>query len=446
MIDQLTLEQKHILKNTCTDWIESISNTKQINKADFEKGIYWIYNDLLKLATPKIVYCDSWSSAYLALNLITSHFRGLAGGGEIPILRNVDEEIQTAIHQSVRNIVRNVTTKLTSDRVRSSARNSIFNSLGGKLNSSIADFDLITDPEKGWDAIYSGSASYRTSSIAPEQFKYSFKESVRASTFRLHDSFPWGGITDRIVDAIDERQNWETFGMRTLKSNFTLSQYKSLNFCAYYDFFQRIGVINHHGFNLYKSFIKSGAFMVIELDGIVIAVQPPLEVHQNEQGQLHNSTKSAVRFRDSTEHHFINGREMPRRIFIHPFTKADLINEGNEDVKAGMMSVITERDGQQGLLDFLGAKVVDEKVITHFEGYTEVVSLYKTHETYSFLQDRHGNKDQPYCWSGFKCPSTGTDYLIDNSADFTCAMEAMKFLRPTFVPEQLTYQWKHSAN
>jgi hypothetical protein len=53
---------------------------------------------------------------------------------------------------------------------------------------------------------------------------------------------------------------------------------------------------------------------------------------------------------------------------------------------------------------------------------------------------------QPYCWSEMTCPSTGTTYLIENSADFTDAVEAMKFLRPALIPDDLEYKWKSFAN
>jgi hypothetical protein len=55
--------------------------------------------------------------------------------------------------------------------------------------------------------------------------------------------------------------------------------------------------------------------------------------------------------------------------------------------------------------------------------------------------DRNGVFDQPYCWVEMQCPSTGQTYLLDQSADFTDAVEAMKFFRPTFVPNDLKYEW-----
>ena len=111
-----------------------------------------------------------------------------------------------------------------------------------------------------------------------------------------------------------------------------------------------------------------------------------------------------------------------------------------------MITIIKERDGDKGLLDFLGAIVVDEKEIEHFNGYKETVRLYKTKETYDILQDRFGNIGQPYCWSEIVCPSTGTTYLIENSADFIDAEDALKWLRPSFVPEELLYRWEEFAS
>lgn len=225
-----------------------------------------------------------------------------------------------------------------------------------------------------------------------------------------------------------------------------LNTYSNYGWVTFYDFFEKIGILDNELFRKYKKLIAAGAFYVYEFEKFVFAIQPPQNISRNEEGQLHNVTGKAVEFSDGVGYYYVNGREMPDHIFEQELTFEKFQQERNEDIKAGMVTIIKERDGNEGLLKFLKAEMVDEKHVKHSEDYSEVIRLYKTSEVFSFLQDRHGNMGQPYCWLEIKCPSTGSTYLIDSSADFTDALEAAKFARPTFVPQELTYQWANFAN
>lgn len=172
----------------------------------------------------------------------------------------------------------------------------------------------------------------------------------------------------------------------------------------------------------------------------VLVLKTPSKIVRNEVG-FHNTSGGAIQFEGGYNMYYINGRRVDKKIIDMDFTFQDFLNEKNEDTKGAMITVIRDRKGQEGLMDFLGAVEVDCRTITHNSGHTETFYLYKTNEKYDFLQDRHGNFGQPYCWSCMECPSTGTKYLVDNSADFTNAIEAMKFLRPSFIPMDMKYDF-----
>lgn len=222
--------------------------------------------------------------------------------------------------------------------------------------------------------------------------------------------------------------------------------YSDSGWVAFYDFFSQIGVLKDDKFNKYKELMSQGVYYTLCFEGLVITSLPPTEAHLNNNEQLHNVSSHAYLFADGYCGHFVNGRGVPKELIEQPITKQMILSEKNEDLKAAMITIVKERDGQQALLDLLGAEIVDEKQIQHMPGYKETVRLYKTKEKHSILQDRNGNMNQPYCWSEMVCPSTGQTYLIENSADFTCAEEAIKWLRPSFVPQELIYQWENFAN
>lgn len=440
-IERLTVEQSQLLRETCFEWHKTSSSHTEIDKIKFESSINWIYSNLLNKGNPKIIYCDSWLSCSLLITSMTQKFRSF--GSEVGVLAEIETRMRDVIHEVIRNPNKNTVISQSSPIVRNIVQSQVSELVGEGTKGSIDDFELETNHNNGWDAFYSNANVRQTDTIVVDKFKNHLINSI--STFNF-DTHPFQFIRESMINNAKDYDISLSSSFGSIKNNYLLSANKGLQFCAYYDFFEKLGVPTNHAFKVYKHLIKSGVFQVFEFDSIVFAIQPPVNINRNSEGQLHSTERPAIEFRDSSAYYFINGRSMPKRIFLNDFDKNDFITEANEDIKAGMMRIITERKGSHGLLDFLGAELIDQKEINHFEGYKEIISLYKTKETYPFLQDRLGNRNQPYCWSGFKCPSTGTDYLIDNSSDFVCALEAMKFLRPTFVPEELTYQWIHSAN
>ena len=175
----------------------------------------------------------------------------------------------------------------------------------------------------------------------------------------------------------------------------------------------------------------------------------PQQIKRNNIG-FHDTTKhGAIIYKDNPTY-YINGRKMPKWIFDDYFSKRltfdKFINEKNEDIKGGIITLIKENEGNIGLLKFLRAKECDKKTIVHTSGHIEEIILYKTTERYVFLQDKNGNNNQCYAWIGMKCPSTGQEYLIDTSAHFDNAIDAMKFSRPSQIPMELEYNYSHFNN
>lgn len=199
----------------------------------------------------------------------------------------------------------------------------------------------------------------------------------------------------------------------------------------------------------YPLSLKTDVCRAFFAEEVVLVLRLPKRMHVQGgliQGEtLHNVEGPAIEYPD-TKFYFVNGREVEEKYFTQEITFEMFKNCDNEDEKAAMVDIVRNRKGDEGLLDFLRAECVDEKVIEHFPGYQETVRLYKTKERYGHLNDHLGNTNQPYCWTSIVCPSTGANYLIDNSAAFDDAEEALKFLRPTFVPKELTYRWADFAN
>ena len=298
---------------TRDEWInlffDNVRNKRGIDKPAFEEGIKWLYNDLLKKPTPKIIYCDGWLSCLLT----------------IAILKN-------------KNLIK-----------KSWA--SVWDSVGGSVMAS---------------------------------------------------------VMDSVGDSVNEYSSY-----------IDLSNY---GWVSFYDFFEKINLLDNFNFKQYKKLIRSNVFNAYEYENYVFAIQPPVYIETNLAGRLHSTTQAAVQFRDGSEYYFINGRSIPAWIVNDKssITKERFMKETDADIKGA----IYESIGQQGMLDLLGAKVVDRREIVHANGDREVVELLKTDDLFKEIDN------QPFAWVSMCCPSTGTHYLQGVEPHHTNAIEAIASLSP----------------
>lgn len=231
----------------------------------------------------------------------------------------------------------------------------------------------------------------------------------------------------------------------TTKQAYSTGTYLTINWAsvyAYYDAWVEFGIITKDKFPKYfalREFVNCGIFSVIEFDQAIIIVEKPIFIKRL-NGRMHCIDGPAIKWRDGYCQYFINGRAMPKRIFESAITKADFINEENEDIKAGIYEIM-EAKKEGTMLEFLGAVEVDRKNFVHAGGDIEEMILYKTKEKFSEETDLNGRTAVPLAWLKMSCPSTGTNYLIPSDSSFTNCIDAAKFHRPNEVPTKIDYLW-----
>jgi hypothetical protein len=227
--------------------------------------------------------------------------------------------------------------------------------------------------------------------------------------------------------------------------------YTDFGWLSFYDFFvNECGLIQNHKENL-EMFNEcvSCSFMQIQLEELCVVSKYPNLIKRNATNDLHSTTGHAIEFADGYGQHYVNGRFIEPEIFAEcsniENAKICFHTQSNEDIKACIITIIKENFGNEGLLEMLNAKLIDEKTIDHTENYSEIIRIYHSKDKHSFLQNSKGELDQPYAWIEMTCPSTGNVYLIDTCPTFTDAVECAKWHRPELVPSDLVYKWR-SAN
>ena len=199
---------------------------------------------------------------------------------------------------------------------------------------------------------------------------------------------------------------------------------------------------------LYDNVRKSSIAKCFFEEKVVLVLRLPKLIHRNEVG-FHNPKGFAIDY--GTEgYYYLNGRETQPWIFEKyqngTLKLSDMQNCKNDEDKGAIVTLIKENEGNEGLLKFLGADLVDEQVVNHRPDYSEVLRLYRTKMKFPFARDANGKTNVQLAWFEEKCPSTGQTYLLETWPNFQNVLDAAKFHRPSKVPKSITYNWKLFSN
>lgn len=130
---------------------------------------------------------------------------------------------------------------------------------------------------------------------------------------------------------------------------------------AFYDFFTRIGVVNHAPFNEYMEYLKAGVYESIQLQGTCIASFMPKAIHRDAQNRLHNVAGPAIEWYDGYKLFYIDGVYFEDKLFQSitkgTITPKEIFELKNTEQKTIAMKVY----GYDKMLADVGSKVLDTR-------------------------------------------------------------------------------------
>ena len=419
MLEKLTEEQKKLMLQTRDEWInlffDNVKNQKGIDKTMFEEGIEWLYTDLLHKPKPKVVYCDSWISCLITIAILKDK----------KLNKLIKDELGSSIRASVWDSVRASVWSSVGASVWDSVWDSVGDSVGASVWSSV-EASVWSSVEASVEASVWDSVGASVWDSVGASVWSSVWSSVWASVWDSVGDSVWASVWDSVGDSV-----WDSVNIfHSYSSYIGLSNYGRISF---YDFFEKINILDNFNFKQYKKILKSGVFNAYEFDNCVFAIQPPIYVELNSQGRLHSTSTAAVKFRDGSSYYFINGRPIPKWVVENKdsIIKDQFLQEKNLDIKGAIYEVL----GAEGIINLLGAEITDTNTIHHANGDIETVELLKTKETFPELGD------DPMAWVKMTCPSTGTNYLVGVDPQYNDAIEAIASLSP-FTKEEYSFNFR----
>lgn len=164
---------------------------------------------------------------------------------------------------------------------------------------------------------------------------------------------------------------------------------------AYIRFFQEQNICNiqHDKFEAFAKLIESNLYDAIQLDGLCICCEMPIEIHRDSTGRLHSTGGMAIKWSDGWGFHSLWGVRVPEELFERITSRK---------IAAKEVLSLNNIEHRTVALKFLGA----ENIINDCDSF-----LIKQSDKGNSLYSLKGITDQTEYALRYTCPSTGREYV-----------------------------------
>ena len=240
----------------------------------------------------------------------------------------------------------------------------------------------------------------------PKDFAEKFSNSVRASVRDSVRASVWASVWDSVRDSV-WASVWDSVEWTSLA-------YDS-DWAAWYDYYNKIGIVNQENANKYVSYLKAGAFFAMFFEKKAFIMKRPTVVEQDEQKRLHSTKGPALAFADGTEIYKLRGvafdKEWWSKIVndeLDPETIFAIDNLEHRRIAYEFM----DKTKMKSLKDF---KVLDEVENDGYGNPMKIVS-FSVKEV-----------EQPLKYLNCFCPSTKREYFIGTDEEKCWEAKAKSF-------------------
>jgi len=169
----------------------------------------------------------------------------------------------------------------------------------------------------------------------------------------------WDNVRDNVSANELEWFNTSNYG------NF--SDYGWLSF---YDYFDAIApALIPDEFRIYRQFLKSGFYDMIQLKGMCIVCERPKLITRNNQGLMHNTDGPCIQWNDGYEFYSINGRivspENFKAVRQNTLSVDTFFRIENQDERAAIIQMMTELNGASYVGDWMSDNLKSVDTYTH---------------------------------------------------------------------------------
>lgn len=172
------------------------------------------------------------------------------------------------------------------------------------------------------------------------------KKSVKATT-----------PPDAAVDAFIAKMRKEFKGFKLQYRSSNIGIMSDAGWTSFYDFFTRIGVVDHANFNEWLKFLKTGPWELFAFNECAVICRRPLTMLRDKDSRLHNQHGPCVTWADGWASYCWHGIEVDPDWIYSPekITVKQILDERNVEVRRVMIEMI----GFERFAKESGMKVMD---------------------------------------------------------------------------------------
>jgi hypothetical protein len=359
-IEKLTPEQKVLIATVRDEWQSKVFDAPGIDREQMRRGIDWLYG-LAGLEPPVLIVLDSPLACQIGANML----RGAQVGAQ------VRDQVWDQVRAQVRAQV--------GDQVGAQVWAQVWAQVCAQVRAQVGDQVRAQVGAQVWDQVWDQVRAQVGAQVGAQVMEY--------------------------VD-ISNRDLWSDSG-----------------WCAFYDYFSRIGVVRHSGFDNYVSYLSARPTYTIMLRGYAIVCGSPTHIKRDHDNRLHCEDGPAVLWPDGYGNYFWHGVSIPAKLVEYPGiqNRDDITKEENAEVRRCMM----EKLGSKRFAELLGIEEIHRSGIDLDE-----IILYRTLEPDPTVGDH-------IQFVKVVCPSTRREYMLCVPPTITNALEAVAW---TFGETPETYR------
>ena len=235
--------------------------------------------------------------------------------------------------------------------------------------------------------------------------------SVRASVGDSVGASVWDSVGASVCDSV-----WASV-CDSVRASVRASVGDSVSWCslsydsdwaAFYDFYNKIEIVDQEKANKYIGFLKTGAFYTLFFEKKAFVFSRPVRVEQDERKRLHSIIGPALSFKDGTEIYKINGVLFEKELWAKIVKGEILAKEVFAIENMEQRRIAYELMDKRKMLELPDLKVLDLVVDDGYGTPMKVIS-FKVKEF-----------DKPFMFLNCFCPSTGREYFLQTDKE-TCA-------------------------
>jgi len=332
-IDKLTPEHEKLLPVIRDRYINlALKGGDEVDVEAFHKGIAFVYS-LAKIEAPIKIMVDSPLGMQYACHFVKAM---LEPGNQVR--DQVGNQVRDQVRDQVRNQVWNQVGNQVRDQVGKQVRNQVWNQVrsqvwnqvrsqvGNQVRSQVGNQVGDQVGNQVWNQVR-------------DQVGNQVGDKVRKQVWNQ----VWAQVGSQVWDQVGWRV-WNQVRDQVRDQKMTFEQSACIGYgydadwLAFYQVFTELGIVKNDLLAKYDEFVSSGVWDTVMFQGVAIGCRRPEVVRRDDENQLHNDQKPAIRWRDGFELYYLDGvhleKELWREIVSKEMSFAEIMRIENADHQA----------------------------------------------------------------------------------------------------------------